>query len=680
MRRGCCQICGELPGCVLGVFVAGGQGPDAAVVTRGKPCGRAGQPPCMKKDWKQGKCHTKDAAEAKQPRSAAWATACTPRRTTSGTGGLSLPASVPGDLVSDLQRAGMVGDPLFEDNFLNGTRTWNLPRWDYVKHFTLAPALEQAHAAGHSVVLVLDGVKMGASVSLNGHSLGVVTDQFLRYEFPLPAAALQAARGPGDGAGHAAGVHELRVEFSAGIACGGRWMACTGGWDWAPYTYTTQEGALTFSKGLWKSVYLATVGGAAITHLVPHVFYLGDYPAAPLLDGPGKHAGFELRATVHLWAPRPCSGTVAVAGEWGSPALPAAAEQAVELKAGDNKVTLRITASAGAIKLWWPNGMGEQPLYSVNASFDSTVPGDSTMTRVTASRRVGFRFVALVTGDDSDPAYVARSKGQQGTDHLGMLFRVNGAPMFARGANMIPMDELEGRLDAEAHRVLVRSAQAAHFNIFRFWGGGMFLPDAWYDECDKRGIMVYHDMQYAQHGHSPAETPVEEAELRYQIRRLSSHPSIVMWDGCNECQVLLGTPTGIYASFVMTVVAEEDSSRALWPSCPARGWAAGVDKLTSRPVCSGEAGTVGRCAQLVPHPLSARVLEQHGPYQHGDGMPAVDNRWPGNYTSPQECASALPIAIEQAPTNRSLPNIFGSEFGCVGMSSFESRMLNTGGP
>ena len=103
-----------------------------------------------------------------------------------------------------------------------------------------------------------------------------------------------------------------------------------------------------------------------------------------------------------------------------------------------------------------------------------------------------------------------------------------------------------------------------------------------------------HDMQYAQHGHSPQNNPVEEAELRYQIRRLSAHPSIAMCktvtlsldlvalavsltcsitasgDGCNECQVLLDTPTGIYASFVMTVVAEEDASRAIWPSCPAR--------------------------------------------------------------------------------------------------------------
>ena len=129
------------------------------------------------------------------------------------------------------------------------------------------------------------------------------------------------------------------------------------------------------------------------------------------------------------------------------------------------------------------------------------------------------------------------------------------------------------------------------------WGGGTWLPQSWYDACDELGVLVYHDMMFAVETGQPHlayVSDVVEAELRYQIRRLSAHPSIAMCktvtlslnlvalavsltcsitasgDGCNECQVLLDTPTGIYASFVMTVVAEEDASRAIWPSCPAR--------------------------------------------------------------------------------------------------------------
>jgi beta-mannosidase len=178
---------------------------------------------------------------------------------------------------------------------------------------------------------------------------------------------------------------------------------------------------------------------------------------------------------------------------------------------------------------------------------------------------------------------VAASKGQDGTEKLGMLWRINGAAIFSKGANMIPMEELEGRMSAVAHRQLVQSAVDGGMNTLRVWGGGMFLPREWYEACDELGIMVYHDMQYAQGGHSPKNNAVQDAELRHQIRRLASHASIVMWDGCNECRVLMGKATGIYATFVMTVVAEEDQSRAIWPSCPALGWTGGVDRLTSIP-------------------------------------------------------------------------------------------------
>lgn len=95
--------------------------------------------------------------------------------------------------------------------------------------------------------------------------------------------------------------------------------------------------------------------------------------------------------------------------------------------------------------------------------------------------------------------------------------------------------------------------------------------ESWYDACEESAerqtllpasgrendidcllLQVYHDMQYAQGGHSPKNDDVQDAELRHQIRRLSSHASIVLWDGCNECRVLMGTNTGIYATFVRT--------------------------------------------------------------------------------------------------------------------------------
>ena len=126
------------------------------------------------------------------------------------------------------------------------------------------------------------------------------------------------------------------------------------------------------------------------------------------------------------------------------------------------------------------------------------------------------------------------------------------------------MEELEGRMSGLAHRRLVQSAVDGGMNTLRVWGGGMFLPDAWYDACDELGVLVYHDMQYAQGSHDPANTPEQDAELRHSVRRLSAHPSIVMWDGCNECRVKMGTATDMYATSVVTVVAQEDKTRAVW--------------------------------------------------------------------------------------------------------------------
>ena len=530
-----------------------------------------------------------------------------------------------------------IGDPLYELNFKNAT-LWNDNAWTYKTSIAMdAEHLSKLHATGGMHVLVFDGVKMGATIKLNGKTIGTATDQFLRYEFPLTAGMLQA------------GDNELAVTFDNSIFCDGRWMACTGGWDWAPYSTTEQEGINTFSKGIWKSVYVVEVSSAALTHVVPQVHYLGDYPTTPLQDG--THGGFGVDVRVHMWSAGKTSGTVTVTTSWGQTAT-----SKVTLPGSNTNVTLSLKASASEIKLWWPAGLGGQPLYNVTATFTPDAAQELVSPSLSATRRLGFRMFALVTGNDTDPAYVKANKGVDGTDSLGMLWRVNGAAIFSKGANMIPMEEMEGRMSTTAHQQLVRNAVAGGMNTLRVWGGGMFLPDAWYDACDEYGIMVYHDMQYAQGGHAPKGTAIQEAELRHVIRRLSHHPSIVMWDGCNECRVIIGTNTGIYATFVMTVVASEDKSRVVWPSCPALGWTGGVDRLTSIP--NGKTLTT---------PPTGKTIETHGPYLHGTGFPAVNGA-----SSLKMFDAGFPMQFNEAATGPGLSNVFASEFGSSVYSSFES--------
>ncbi|CAE7407283.1 MANBA [Symbiodinium natans] len=552
---------------------------------------------------------------------------------------LAIKAQVPGDLLTDLQAAGHIGDPLYELNFLKSA-IWDQQTWTFTTNFTVDIRQVGLDAATpNRLQLVFDGVKMGAIIRVNGKVLGTATSQFIRYTYDLKPEDLRAGNG----------ANKLEVVFDRSIRVGGRFMACSGGWDWAPYTNTMQEDATTFSYGIWKHVYLIYTpqGSASITHVVPHVFFKGLYPTQALVDG--QHAGFTVKVKVFLSAPAATNGTLALLPSWRSANI----SRRISIPAGGSNHTLEVQADATEIKLWWPIGMGEQPLYKLGVQFQ----GDGQTVPVTqTSRRIGFRYFALVTGNDTDPAYVARASTEEGTESMGMYFRINGAAFWSKGANVIPMEELEGRMLGEAHRVMVRSAAHGGMNTLRVWGGGIFLPDEFYDACDELGLLVFHDMMYAQLGHAPERTSVQDTELRHQVRRLSSHPSIVIWDGCNECTVTMGSPTEIYATFVMTVVAEEDSSRSIWPSCPAFGWSTGVHKLDSLP--NGNPLTT---------PGKSRTIEVHGYYQHGNGFPAMNGE-----IKMYPFKANIPIKVSTESTGLDHPNIFASEFGAVVMSSFES--------
>ena len=101
------------------------------------------------------------------------------------------------------------------------------------------------------------------------------------------------------------------------------------------------------------------------------------------------------------------------------------------------------------------------------------------------------------------------------------------------------MDQLEGRLTDDAHRIMVKSAAEANMNMLRVWGGGMVLPNSFYEACGEYGLLLYQDMFVEEQHHGPKRTQVFENEIRFMVRELSSHLSIVLWSGCNECIVCM---------------------------------------------------------------------------------------------------------------------------------------------
>jgi len=86
-----------------------------------------------------------------------------------------------------------------------------------------------------------------------------------------------------------------------------------------------------------------------------------------------------------------------------------------------------------------------------------------------------------------------------------MVFRVNGIPIFIKGANWIATDQFEPRIPLRkgakkggdyqsagaGFDALLGAAKAAHYNMLRVWGGGVYERDDFYDVADELGIMIW---------------------------------------------------------------------------------------------------------------------------------------------------------------------------------------------
>src|SRR5690606_4089648 len=158
---------------------------------------------------------------------------------------------------------------------------------------------------------------------------------------------------------------------------------------------------------------------------------------------------------------------------------------------------------------------GAQDRYSVRA----TVEGADA-----ASLRTGLRTVELRRAEDAD--------GGQG-----FAFVINGVPVFAKGANVIPFDAFPARVTRARLRRDLQAARDAHMNMLRNWGGGYYEDDDFFDIADELGLLIWQDFMFGggmQPAFDPAFRASVVAEARDNIRRLRHHPSLVLWCGNNE--------------------------------------------------------------------------------------------------------------------------------------------------
>ncbi len=160
--------------------------------------------------------------------------------------------------------------------------------------------------------------------------------------------------------------------------------------------------------------------------------------------------------------------------------------------------------------LWWPAGLGAQPLHEL-----SIVLGEERW-----AEWIALREVELV----SEPDEIGRS----------FKLRVNGMDVFCRGANWIPADALPSRISEEKTRGLLAAARDANMNMIRVWGGGRYEPDGFYEDCDALGLLVWQDFMFACNLYPATDAFLGSVgrEVDHQARRLGHR--VALWCGDNE--------------------------------------------------------------------------------------------------------------------------------------------------
>lgn len=393
-------------------------------------------------------------------------------------------AHVPGSVYADLMADGTMPDPFWRENELDA---FERMKKDYVyqRTFTVSEA-QLAHA---HVELVCEGLDTLAHVSLNGRKIAFADNMHItwvwdvkeqlhagentleiRFDSPILYCAKKAEEAPGwESSDATPGFRHLRKAH------------CMFGWDWGPRLP---------DAGIWRPIFLRTWDAARLENalmLQAHHDGVVDVTIRPEIAG-------ESAWSAEITAP---DGEVIIIPET------TAAEQVVRVKNP---------------QLWWPNGLGKQPLYRVTVRLAT---GD---TRVW---RIGLRTMT-----------VSREKDEWGEEFCHV---VNGVKVFAMGADYIPEDNILARVTPERTRRLLEDCKAANFNAIRVWGGGYYPDDAFYDICDELGLLVWQDLMYACAFYDL--TPDFERSIRVEthqnVARLRHHASLALICGNNEMEMFM---------------------------------------------------------------------------------------------------------------------------------------------
>ncbi len=463
-----------------------------------------------------------------------------------------IPAFVPGDLYSDLLRNQKIEDPYYRDNELEALKL-SARDYEYRTVFSVGNDICEKER----VLLRFEGIDTLADVFLNGKLLGHADNMHRTWEYDVKE-VLRVGENTLSVEFHSPTEYireryaKRRLDGTSDAMRGFPYLRkahCMFGWDWGPRLP---------GVGLWRPVSLVAYDTARI-----------DSTYVTQKHGEGT---VEISTRVELQTASAenfvygAANSLLLKAEPGLTKLSVKAEvydpEGALVATGDGVTPVRIEKP----RLWWPAGYGEQPLYTVKVSL---LHGEKLLD--TWERRIGLRTMTMATEKD---AY-----GEK------FAHKVNGAEVFAMGADYIPEDNLIARTSRERTRRLLEDAKLANFNSIRVWGGGYYPEDWFYDVCDELGLMVWQDFMFACAVYDLSEEFEENiiAEFKDNIKRLRHHASLGLWCGNNEMEQFVkqgewvNSPkeqsdyVKMYEYILPKVLKEYDPETFYWPASPSSG-------------------------------------------------------------------------------------------------------------
>ncbi|KAH0589713.1 putative beta-mannosidase A [Termitomyces sp. J132] len=489
-------------------------------------------------------------------------------------GSIQIPASGPPSQAHlDLLKAGIITEPLLEIN--DFTQRWIVnDNWTYTADLTpFTRTLDFNSTTFNTTLLVLYGIDTVANITVSGHPIAWVNNQFRQYTFDISTAI--SAPSPSDNnltvSLESAFFYALNVSTrpdveqfpgNGGFEYPGIWpmirkVASDFGWDWGP---------AFVPAGIHKPAYLVTLS-PSIGQSVPQT---GTPPVSPSASNTDDVSGpiFVEESSIDIYkqgqnfsVPPNQNADWIVNVTLGLRSAVAISQSSLSLSFPELNLTSSFETTDIPISTndtfwitalwsipdhipqrWYPHNLGTPKLYNLNVVL-SAPSSNNSLSIVNFVTRTGFRTIELAQTRYSQADIDQRGIWPGDQWH----FKVNGKAFYASGNNIIPFDPFYARTSTDQVRWLLESAVKAGHNMLRVWGGGTYQPSSasvaggvydFYDICDELGLMAWSELIFSDALYPINDFLLEnlEPEVRQNVRRVNRHPSVVQWAGGNEIE------------------------------------------------------------------------------------------------------------------------------------------------